>query len=177
MAYERSEPFAEQFGAYVQGVPLRQAVAIITPGQVAALRATPVTVLESIRVPAGAAVVPVRAALFKASGDAFVVPNGTNFKLRWIGITVQDLFHLELDPVTLGVGQGLDQSGEFAAMFSGPSFSFAGAAQVLVVKSPAIAAEGLGLQIYNSGAAEITSVGLPLTLWIWYHFVPVRLAG
>jgi len=175
VAYERSETYTNQFGAYVRGIPVRQAVAILSPTQVAALRGTPATIVESSRVPAGAVVIPVRAALFKPSGDAYVVPNTTNFKLRWIGVTTQDLFHLEVDPVTLGAGVGLDQTGEFAGAYMGPSFSFSGASQVLVTKTAAFAAEGRGIELYNVHATtDISSVGVPLQVWVWYHELPVR---
>lgn len=174
MPYGRSEDYAGQFGPYVYGIPVRQKVAELRPAEVAALKDTPVTILSSEEVKAGFVAVPFRAVVYKAAGETYTVPAGSAMKLRWIGITTQDLLHIEMDPAVLGTNQAFDQPNECALVASGPSFSYTGASEVLLMKSISFDAEALGLEVYNPAATNITAATVPLVVWVWYQALPVR---
>lgn len=175
MPKAHTDLYAAEFDPSILGVPVRQTLQEIRPTDVAALQATPYTYLQSNRVKAGYIATPFRAILHKPAGDAYTVPNGTELKLRWIDSTTQ-LFHIEVDPVVLGVGNGLDDAGEFTIVCSGPSFDWTGASQVLIAFNTSVNAEGKGFELYNDHpTTEITGVGsTPLWLWVWWTTLPIR---
>lgn len=175
MPYSRSDLYVAGFLPSVLGIPAQQTLQEIRPLDVAALQATPYEIIKSLRIKAGFVACPFRVMLHKPSGDAYTVPDGTELKLRWIDSTTQ-LFHIEVDPVVLGSGKGLDQTGEFSLIASGPSFDWTGASQALITLNPDVDAEGKGLELYNDHpTTEITDVGsTPLWLWIWYTTLPIR---
>ena len=174
MPYERSSDYAHQFGPYLHGIPTRQKVTRLTPLQVSDLVATPVTVLSSEEVKAGFCAIPFRVVVYKPAGEAYTVPADSALHFQWIGISSQLLFHVELDPAVLGTNLGLDQAGEYAGVASGPSFDWTGAAQMLTTINPAVDANGKGLEVVNPAASDITAAEVPLTLWVWYQELPVR---
>lgn len=175
MPKERSELYAAEFAAGLRGIPVQQTGPLKIPEtSVAALQTTAFQVVGSDRVKAGFVAVPFRAILHKPSGDAYTVPDGTAFKLRWKDST-SPLLHIEVDPLVLGAAKGLDGVGEFTLISSGPSFDWTGASQAITCKNVDVDAEGKGLEIYNGHATtEITSVGVPLYLWVWWTTLPIR---
>lgn len=175
--FRREGDSARQYAPGTRGLELQSVRAVIPASSMFTLRTVAVNILPNNRVRSDEMALPVRVIVWKpAGGTAYTVPNTTLLKLvvAGSGFPGFPLAHIEVSPNLIGVGQSIDQVGEYAAINNEPSFSWTGFAgnQGMISTGGGFNNFGKGFDLMNAHATTDISgatTAMPIYLRVYFH--------